>query len=307
VIATYRRESRLAFLLEALAEQTLDPARFEVIVVRAEAPGAKAEPPTALDVRFLDGPAVAGPGELRNIGWPAARAPLVAFTDDDCRPTPGWLAALLEAHASSPEAVLQGPTQPDPDELPQLYGLARTQAIDGPTPWYETCNIAYPRTLLESLGGFDEEFDGGGEDADLGLRAVAGGARREFVPNAGVWHAVHARHLWDAVRDARRWHTIPLVIGRHPEQREQLELGLFWRAGHSRVLAALAGVALGRGRPALALAATAPYLRHHLRGYGGGGRAVARALVDLPARAVVDLAGVAATARAAIRHRTAVL
>ena len=307
MVATYRRETRLAFLLEALADQTLDPGRFEVIVVRADAPGPRAAPPASLDVRFLDGPAVAGPGLLRNIGWPAARAPLVAFTDDDCRPAPGWLAALVEAHAADPQAILQGPTQPDPDEIPQLYGLARTQAIDGPTPWYETCNIAYPRALLERLGGFDEAFDGGGEDADLGLRAVAGGARRVYVAGASVWHAVHTRHVWDAVRDARRWHTIPLVIARHPEQRGELELGLFWRGGHPRVLVALAGVALGRGRPVLAAAAALPYLRHHLRGHGRGRRAAARAAVDLPARAVVDLAGVAATARAAIRHRTAVL
>jgi GT2 family glycosyltransferase len=307
VVATHRRETRLAFLLEALAGQTLEGGRFEVIVVRSDAPGPRAEPPAALDVRFLDGPAVAGPAELRNIGWPAARAPLVAFTDDDCRPAPGWLTALAEAHAADPEAFLQGPTRPDPDEAPQLYGLARSQAIEGPTPWYETCNIAYPRALLERLGGFDEVFDGGGEDADLGLRAVESGARRQYVPDALVWHAVHARHVWDAVRDARRWHTIPLVVARHPQQRGELELGLFWRAGHPRVLTALAGAALGRGRPVLALAAAAPYLRHHIRGYGRGPRAAARALADLPARAAVDLAGVAATARAAIRHRTAVL
>ena len=307
MVATHRRETRLAFLLEALAEQTLDPGRFEVIVVRSEAPGPVADPPDSLQIRFLDGPAVAGPAQLRNIGWPAARAPLVAFTDDDCRPSPGWLEALVEAHADVPEVILQGPTQPDPDETPKLYGLARTQAIAGASPWYETCNIAYPRALLERLGGFDEAFDGGGEDADLWLRAIAAGARRIYVADALVWHAVHARHLWDALRDARRWHTIPLVIARHPEQRAELERGLFWRAGHPRVLLALAGAALGRGRPALAAATAAPYLRHHRKGYGGGRRAVARALVDLPARAVVDVAGVAATARAAIRHRAAVL
>ncbi|MGH2986459.1 MAG: glycosyltransferase family 2 protein, partial [Solirubrobacterales bacterium] len=54
VIPTYRRETRLRFALEALAAQTVDPARFEVVVVRA--PGARgpfASAPDRLSVRFL--------------------------------------------------------------------------------------------------------------------------------------------------------------------------------------------------------------------------------------------------------------
>ena len=43
VIPTYDRETRLAFALEALAEQTLDRERFEVIVVRA--PGGEQKAP----------------------------------------------------------------------------------------------------------------------------------------------------------------------------------------------------------------------------------------------------------------------
>lgn len=307
MIPSHRRESRLVFALEALGEQQLERERFEVIVVRSDAPGPKAESPPGLHARFLTAAADAGAAEKRNIGWRAARAPRVAFTDDDCRPAPGWLAALVASHAKHPDAVLQGCTVPDPDELPRLYGLARSQAIDGLTAWHETCNIAYPRALLERLAGFDEIFTGAGEDTDLGLRAIAAGAPRAYVEAACVRHAVHSRHLWDGIRDVGRWHTIPLVVARHPEQRRALELGLFWRAGHPRILAALAGVGVARRRPALALVAAAPYLRHHLRNYRGGPRRVGRALADLPARALVDIAGVAATARAAIRHRAAVL
>ena len=68
------------------------------------------------------------------------------------------------------------------------------------------------------------------------------------MDEALVWHAVHSRHVWDAVRDHARWHTIPLVIAEHPEQRRALELGLFWRAGHPRVLLAAAGVLAVRRR-----------------------------------------------------------
>ncbi len=306
VIPTMRRETRLAFALEALASQTLPRDRFEVVVVRADEPGPKATAPEGLDVRFLTGTSGSGAAASRNIGWRATTAPLVAFTDDDCRPAPEWLERLVASAHADGERILQGRTEPDPDELERLHGLSVTQGIVGPSPWYQTCNIAYPRTLLERLDGFDERFDGG-EDADLGLRAVEAGAERSYIGEARVWHAVHSQHVWQAVRDHARWHSIPLVIKEHPAQRRELELNLFWRAGHTRVVLALGGLLVRRRHPVLALAAAAPYLAWHLQGAPGTPRGMLRGALDLPARALVDLTGVAATARAAIRHRTPVL
>jgi len=307
VVASVRRETRLAFLLEALAQQTLARERFEVIVVRGRRPAEPAADLAGSGATVIER-APAGPSVLRNAGVAAARAPLVAFTDDDCRPATDWLERLVEAaRREDGDFILQGRTEPDPDELGRLHGLARSQFIVGPSPWFEACNIAYPRVLFERLGGFDERFDGGGEDADLGLRATGAGARRVYVDAARVWHAVHSRHVWAAVRDQSRWHTIPLVIATHPEQRRALELGLFWRAGHPRVLLSAAGLLAARhGRP-LAAAAALPYLRRHVAAYDATPSGVARAALDLPARALVDLAGVAATVRAAVRHRTAVV
>ena len=124
VIPTRRRETRLAFALEALAEQSLDASRFEVIVVRdGDAAAPFAEPPDGLRVRFCTRPGVAGPTAKRNVGWRSTTAPLVAFTDDDCRPHPAWLESLLAA-ADGADAFLQGRTEPDPDESHLLHGFA---------------------------------------------------------------------------------------------------------------------------------------------------------------------------------------
>ncbi len=132
----------------------------------------------------------------RNRGWREARGSLIAFTDDDCRPAPGWLEALLEAHLQTgPETVLEGRTEPDPDEAHLFTGLARSMEVRGPNRWYPTCNLAMPRALFESLGGFDEELAFCGEDTDLGLRAERAGARLVYVDEAVVWHAVHVRSL----------------------------------------------------------------------------------------------------------------
>src|SRR3954452_7258303 len=41
--------------------------------------------------------ALPGLGRARNAGWTRARRPVVAFTDDDCTPEPGWTAHLVDA------------------------------------------------------------------------------------------------------------------------------------------------------------------------------------------------------------------
>lgn len=312
VIPTWDRENRLAFALEALAAQTLERDRFEVIVARAQ--GAReplAGAPEGLRVSFLE--SGGGPATRRNLGWRRSEAPLIVFTDDDCRPSPGWLAALGDAAARNPGAIVQGRTEPDPDERHLLTGLARSIEVTGPSPWYETCNIAYPRAVLEAVGGFDQGLDEcWGEDTDLGLRARAQGAGHVFAADALAWHAVVARPLPAAVRQARRRRWLAPLIARHPELRSQLRLGLAANESHLTLPLALAGWLLGRrhGRGlavALALPYLAPALARHLAAGPRSPRALARVLIHLPAAALVDLAEITATAGGAIRDRTPVI
>ena len=312
VIPTRDRESRLAFALEALAAQTLPPEEFEVVVVRApDAPGPFAAAPEGLPVRFLRAARPAGPAVQRNLGWRSTGAPLVAFTDDDCRPARDWLERLLTA-ADGTAAVVQGRTVPDPEEAHLLFGLARSMEIDGPTSWYETCNIAYPRELLDRLGGFDESFPTAwGEDSDLGLRARESGAESVYAGDAVVRHAVVPRTLPTAVSEALRRDSLPLVLARHPEQRREVFARLFVRRTDAELLLALPAALLARRHPLLAAALATPYLAdhlaHHLTHNALGPRGLARFALHMPARLAVDLAGLAATVRGAIRHRTLAL
>jgi len=307
VIPTRGRETRLAFALEALAAQTLDPDRFEVIVVRdGDAREPLAAPPDGLQARAFTRPGVAGPTAKRNLGWRASSAPLVAFTDDDCRPAPDWLEALLAA-AGEPgtgDHFVQGRTEVDPDERHLLFGLARSQRITSPSPWHETCNMAYPRPLLERLDGFDESYTFGGEDTDLGLRALEIGARQVFAPDALVWHAVLASSLVGTVRSVGRLHTLPLVVSRHPEQRRHLFLRVFRNRSHFGIVLAALALLTRRRRPGLALAAALPYVAMNVDRRNLGPRGLARQALHLPARALVDAAGTASLIRGGLRHRT---
>ena len=259
VIPAFRRETRLAFALAALAEQTLDPREFEVLVVRApgeEGPFAAA--PDGLRVRFLVA-SVRGSAAQRNHGWRAAAARMVAFTDDDCRPAPHWLEALLAA-ASGADAVVQGRTEPDPDEVHLLTGLARSMRVEGLDPWHPACNLAYPRALLDRLGGFDEAFPASwAEDTELALRASAAGARHLYAPRALVWHAVLPRALPQALRDAARRRWVPALVARHPGHRRALFCRWFVNESHAALALGLVGL-VAAGRRRRAAVAVLPYL-----------------------------------------------
>jgi glycosyltransferase involved in cell wall biosynthesis len=306
VIATRNRPRRLEALLHSLAAQ--GDARFEVIVVddgsSDRAPEVLARGVPGLELRTIRHPEPRGPAASRNAGWRAAKAPLVVFADDDVVADPGWIPALVAAHRERPGAVLQGRTEPVPSELERSTAFWRSIRVEGVDPFFPTCNIAYPRELLERLGGFDEAYRRpAGEDTDLGWRARQLGAEPAFVPDALVHHAVHQMGLVAMVRDAARLADNVRVATRHPGLRKAFHRGVFWHPAHERVLALLAGVALARRTGGVSLVMGAPYAvlyRRHHRHWAG-------TIASLPGYAAVDLAQIASLAWASARHRTLLL
>src|SRR4051794_8104033 len=120
-VPSHERPLRLRWLLNALEEQTLPRSKWEIVVVHdcvgEETEELLQEHPLARDgiLRHFRLPAGTGvPSRQRNVAWRGARAPLIAFTDDDCRPDPDWLARLLETAERHPGAIVQGATRPDP-------------------------------------------------------------------------------------------------------------------------------------------------------------------------------------------------
>lgn len=313
-VATRDRPLRLRWLLNALAEQTIDGNEFEVLVAHdsrlIEIERLLATHPLASRgqlraLRFPAGTMLAG--AKRNAAWQSTNAPLVLFTDDDCRPAPDWVAQALAAARASPEAVLQGVTAPDPDERATLLGApwVHTVSVDPPTVWGETCNIGYPRGLLEALGGFDEGRRVA-EDSDLAIRARVRGAPVIAVPQMRVYHAVEERPLSHAVRSAARWADMAWLAKRHPEVRREMWGRIWWAPEHAALAAALAGVALAPRRRA-ASALVIPWLALSLRHRGYGPRGIARSISELPGRAAIDAAGLLALARGSLRYRTLLL
>jgi glycosyltransferase involved in cell wall biosynthesis len=309
VISTHDRPERLRRLLDALAAQTLDPSGFEVVVVDDGSPPSTEQvleseaERSALTLRTLRNDHPFGPGAGRNRGWREARSSLIAFTDDDCIPEPRWLQALTEAAAQQPGAILQGRTIPDPDELPGGSPLlTRTVSIDRLGPQYETCNIAYPRAVLEELGGFDESYGPrpGGEDTDLAWRSLERGHIALFVPEAVVRHALLHLGVLGALRDGWRWGQCAQLFARHPKAREMLYHGVFWNVWHYLLVRSLLAMLAPPGLRQFVLRRHLAALRRRARATGGGP-------VWIPFLLLYDAVETASMIRGAARHRTPLL
>src|SRR5689334_9499227 len=97
VVPSHERVTRLRWLLNALEEQTLPRSRWELVVVHDSRDGTEELVTThplvhegvLRRVRLAPGTGTAA--VQRNTGWREARAELIAFTDDDCRPEADWL------------------------------------------------------------------------------------------------------------------------------------------------------------------------------------------------------------------------
>jgi GT2 family glycosyltransferase len=306
VVSTYNRPEYVATLLAALREQTLAPGTFEVIVVDNGSVTSSTQAVLEderrrgfLRLRTVRHHATRGPAGGRNSGWRLAAAPLVAFTDDDCIPEAGWLASLLEVATAHPGAIVQGRTEPARNHIGLL---SRSVTVERLGPQYETCNIAYPRTLLHRLGGFDETFGmvPAGEDTDLAWRALEDGAEAEFAGGAVVFHAVHELGAIGALREAARWTDAPRLFRRHPRARAMLYRGVFWNVWHYLALRSLIALALPGPIRRLLLSRHALELVARARRAGAGPWAV-------PFLVLYDAIEISSIVRGGIRHRTAVL
>jgi len=264
VIPTYRRPEKMARMISALEAQTLDRSQFEVIVVDNcsddDTPAILADLAAAspLNMRILRTPVNRGPAAARNLGWKSARAPLLAFTDDDCVPQPKWLAAGLETMLADPTmGVAQGCTHPDG---PTSDWTVWREVLE-PSPWFEACNVFYRKDAVERVGGFEEAMGWGGEDTMLGWGVLEQGGPHGFAEQAVILHDNESRGLKTFIRYAWLEGRLCTVAKRYPDFRKAIWRPWAVNPYNFAYVVALTGALLGLfwKRPFLLL--MLPYLK----------------------------------------------
>ena len=184
--------------LADLSRQTLAAEAFEVIVGDNGSPEGEDAIAAVIDGRAgLVTVRRRGAGAARNGAAAEAQGDILAFTDCDCRPEPGWLAEGLAALASydfvgGRMKVLVD----DPASLTPVEAFETVFAFDNETyvrkkHFTVTANLFCPRVLFETVGGFGVGVSG---DLDWSHRARSAGYHLGYAPAAVVGHP--ARRTW---------------------------------------------------------------------------------------------------------------
>jgi GT2 family glycosyltransferase len=249
VICTRDRAEPLARCLASLREQTLLPS--EVIVVDN----------ASRDARTRDAAAAAGatcvredrPGldYARNAGARAARAPIVAYTDDDVMLHPQWLERLVAAFDRPEIAAVTGLVLPAElaTEAQQHFethwsfgrGYLRRDhdaasfaaQSDAVFPAWEIgagASMAFRREMFDRVGLFDERLGAGragcSDDSEYWYRLMAHGLTCRYEPRSVAFH-FHRRSteaLARQIHDYMRGHAAALLV-----QHERTGIAANWR------------------------------------------------------------------------------
>lgn len=176
VISTHNRAPQLPAVVDALFAQRGAPS-FEVILVDNASTDGTADLLRALTARHPElRPAREprrGVSHGRNLGIALARAPIVAFTDDDVRVSPDWLATIARCLREHPEAdwiggrVLPRWTAPPPPWLTREHWAPLALLDYGETPFVIsrrrrlcllTASLAVRAEALNAVGAFSPNF-----------------------------------------------------------------------------------------------------------------------------------------------------
>jgi GT2 family glycosyltransferase len=181
------------------------PGEFECVMID-QSDGdatARALEPLASDPRFrLVRTATRGASNARNLGVAETKQPLIAFTDDDCRVSPGWLERIGEIFSRDPDVDIIFGRVYIPAHLAGTGFAAdfepHRREYHGEFPaadvaWGIGANMSVRRSLFERIGGFDALLGPGapfnaGEEFDLMIRALAVGAKMVNASEVEVEH-----------------------------------------------------------------------------------------------------------------------
>ena len=195
VVCSYNGSRLIRDTLEGCT--SLDYPDYEVIVVDDGSTDSTAAIAAEFDVRLIR-TANRGLSNARNTGIHAATGEIVAFTDDDARPEAHWLQYLAEAFERTTHAAIGGPNIPPPGDglvancvSASPGGPAVVLVSDTEAEHIPGCNMAFRKSALEAISGFDARFRTAGDDVDLCWRLLDAGYTIGFHAGAVVWH--HSR------------------------------------------------------------------------------------------------------------------
>jgi GT2 family glycosyltransferase len=218
VVIASHRPVYLRDLLQSLARQSMDRPAYEIIAV-CDYP---------VEPHLKDFPGIAFPyiddrsiSRKRNAGVRAATAAIIAFIDDDCIPSPDWLARGYDYLSTHPgAAAVEGLTAVESrkNAIPALREYRRLEH-----PGFRTNNLFCRKETCIQAGGFDERFTVQREDLDFCFTLLDKGQAIHQCADIKVMHRIRSDEPWDLLKNCINRRFDPLLYKKHPRRyREQV-------------------------------------------------------------------------------------
>lgn len=206
IIVNWNSGQLLAECLRHLELQTIQPKSI-VIVDNLSSDDSLKNLYCASNVSIKQMGANMGFAAANNYSIQQTETEFVILLNPDAFPTPDWLEKLLDSANRHPEMAAFGSRQLRDDDSEILDGIGDSYHMSGlvwrtgygrpdlsvrqrSTEIFSPCAAAalYRTKILQSLGGFDEDFFCYVEDVDLGFRLRLAGYKAMYVADAMVRH-----------------------------------------------------------------------------------------------------------------------
>jgi GT2 family glycosyltransferase len=231
VVCSFNGSRTIRDCLEAL-KNLLYP-NYELIVVDDGSTDGTAAIASKYPCRVIRTPNC-GLSSARNTGLKEATGEIVAYVDDDAWPDPHWLTYLVHALLNTSQAGVGGPNIPPRGDGPVADCVANAPGgpihvllSDDVAEHIPGCNMAFRKSCLEDIGGFDTQFWAAGDDVDVCWRLQERGWTIGFHPGAMVWH--HRRNSIGAYwRQQKGYGKAEALLERKWPQKYQAAGGITW-------------------------------------------------------------------------------
>jgi cellulose synthase/poly-beta-1,6-N-acetylglucosamine synthase-like glycosyltransferase len=193
VVPVFNDPEGIRGCITALRRQRYAEDRYEIIVVDNGSTDATPAVLRELEIKFLVERSRRSSYAARNAGLRAAGGEVLAFTDADCTPDPGWLEQGVETLKESGAALVGGRVRFRLSARPRgaeiWDSITNMQVEQGirERGVGKTANLFVERQVFDRVGPFSDELASGG-DVAWTRRASRHGFEIAYAPNAAVEH-----------------------------------------------------------------------------------------------------------------------